>query len=494
MSYKPEQFAPYMELGDEKFVLSQDKERLVDKKLDTQQVGYFKDAMRRFSRNRGSVICAWVILVLVLYAILAPIIGTYNGTEFDALYKYALPRNELCVKFGLNFWDGTKTVTVNQAKLDYYEALGAVVECSEPEYSVNEFGIETTSYRMRYDSYKSVGFTSYRLSMAQIDEIRAWEAETGIQVMYPIIDDSRVGNLGYKMNNDENAWFLMNGTGVAIRDENGALQDIYQRDENGEAVYYAEVQGGYEIRVYYPAYYQYINGHEASFLFGSDSSGYDIFSRLALGARLSLVLSVAVTCINLALGIVIGSLEGYFGGWFDLLFERVKDVLNQVPTVVLMSLFQIYFADKVGPVVSLFLCYIAFGWVGTSATVRAQIYRYKGQEYVLAARTLGAKDSRLIFRHILPNAAGFIITCSVLAIPGVIFSESNMTYLGIVNLQGTDTTSVGTMLANAKDVLASYPHCVFFPSLFIGVLLICFNIFGNGLRDAFNPSLRGAEE
>lgn len=494
MSYKPEQFAPYMDLGAEKFVLAQDKERLTDKKLDTNPVGFFKDAMRRFARNRGSVICAWVILILIVYAITVPIFGNYNGTEFDAMYKYTLPRSELCARLGLGFWDGTKTATVNQAKYDYYEALGAIVESSEPHYTVNEFGVQTTNYEVRYDSYKAVGYTSYRLSMTQIESIRTYEAESGLQIMYPLIDDTRVGNPGYKMNNDENAWFLSNSGGIAIRDENGALQDIYLRDESGAPVYYDEVQGGYEIRVYYPAYYQYLNGHEASFLFGSDSSGYDIFSRLALGARLSLVLSVAVASINLVLGIIIGSLEGYFGGWFDLLFERLKDIINQVPSVVFMSLFQIYFADKVGPVISLFLCYVAFGWVGTSATVRAQIYRYKGQEYVLAARTLGAKDTRLIFRHILPNAAGFIITSSVLSIPSVIFGESNMTYLGIVNLQGTNTTSVGTMLANSRDVLATYPHCVFFPSLFIGILLICFNIFGNGLRDAFNPSLRGAEE
>jgi oligopeptide transport system permease protein len=191
---------------------------------------------------------------------------------------------------------------------------------------------------------------------------------------------------------------------------------------------------------------------------------------------------------------VVGALEGYYGGWFDLLFERVKDILWEIPTVVFMSLFQIYFAKKLGPVVALFFCFIAFGWISTSSTVRAQFYRFKGQEYVLAARTLGAKDKRLIFRHILPNAAGFIITTSVLSIPGVIFSEANMTYLGIVNLQSTSLTSVGTMLNNGQDALATYPHCIFFPAAFISILLISFNIFGNGLRDAFNPSLRGADE
>jgi oligopeptide transport system permease protein len=159
-----------------------------------------------------------------------------------------------------------------------------------------------------------------------------------------------------------------------------------------------------------------------------------------------------------------------------------------------MTLFQIYFAKKLGSMFALFMCFVFFGWISTSSTVRAQFYRFKGQEYVMAARTLGAKDSRLIFRHILPNAAGFIITSSVLSIPGIIFGEATYSYLGIVNLQSTTMTSVGTMLQNGQATLSTYPHCVFFPALFLSILLICFNIFGNGLRDAFNPSLRGAEE
>lgn len=111
----------------------------------------------------------------------------------------------------------------------------------------------------------------------------------------------------------------------------------------------------------------------------------------------------------------------------------------------------------------------------------------------MAARTLGARDSRLIFRHILPNAAGFIITASVLSIPSIIFSEATYSYLGIVNLQSSTMTSVGTMLENGQATLSTYPHCVFFPAVFLSILLICFNILGNGLRDAFNPTLRGSE-
>jgi oligopeptide transport system permease protein len=107
---------------------------------------------------------------------------------------------------------------------------------------------------------------------------------------------------------------------------------------------------------------------------------------------------------------------------------------------------------------------------------------------------LGAGDGRLIFKHIFPNSLGTIITGSVLAIPGVIFTESMLSYLNIVNLETSALTSIGTMLANGQGYLNTFPHIILFPALFISILEISFNLFGNGLRDAFNPSLRGAEE
>ena len=134
------------------------------------------------------------------------------------------------------------------------------------------------------------------------------------------------------------------------------------------------------------------------------------------------------------------------------------------------------------------------GWIGTAARVRMQFYRFKRQEYVLAARTLGASDLRIIFRHILPNAIGTIITGSILMVPSVIFSESILSYLGIVDLTASDITSIGAMLNAGQASLQYAPHAIFFPAIFVSLLMISFNVFGNGLRDAFNPSLRGVEE
>ena len=130
------------------------------------------------------------------------------------------------------------------------------------------------------------------------------------------------------------------------------------------------------------------------------------------------------------------------------------------------------------------------GWIGTAARTRTQFYRFKGREYVLASRTLGASDKRLIFKHILPNALGTIVTGSVLMIPGVIFSESTLSYLGL-GLKGVE--SFGVLLSTNQQYLGSEPVLIVFPAIIISLLMISFNLFGNGLRDALNPSLKGSE-
>ena len=165
-----------------------------------------------------------------------------------------------------------------------------------------------------------------------------------------------------------------------------------------------------------------------------------------------------------------------------------------MPFIIVATLFQIHLAAKVGAVPSLLFAFVLTGWIGTAARVRTQFYRFKNQEYVMAARTLGARDSRIIWKHIFPNSLGTIITSCALVIPGVINSESMLSYLGIVKLGSAGSTSLGTLLSDASSIWTNYPHLMIYPALILSLLMICFNLFGNGLRDAFNPSLRGVED
>lgn len=127
--------------------------------------------------------------------------------------------------------------------------------------------------------------------------------------------------------------------------------------------------------------------------------------------------------------------------------------------------------------------------MGVSGRTRTQFYRFKGREYILASRTLGASDMRLIFRHILPNAIGTIITSSVLMIPSVIFSEASLSYIGLIN----GMKSFGTILSTNQQYISTYPFLIIIPAIIISLIMISFNLFGNGIRDAFNPSLKGSE-
>ena len=297
-----------------------------------------------------------------------------------------------------------------------------------------------------------------------------------------------------------------------VLDENGEFINIYEpysgkdnytsrvRIDNYEYDYSLENQTGYQIRVNYYEYYIYHHSNvlndgisEPSFLFGTSQSGQDIFVCLASGARFSFILAIIVASVNLFVGAIYGAIEGYYGGKLDLFMERFVEILSAVPFMIVITLLKYHM--KTSPqVLVLFIAFFLTGWIGMAGRTRMQFYRFKNQEYVLAARTLGASDKRIMFKHIFPNALGTLITSCVLIIPSMIFSETSLSYLGIINLNSGDTTSVGTLLANSQPYLTTYPHMIFFPAIYICLLMLSFNLFGNGLRDAFNPSLRGSED
>ena len=167
--------------------------------------------------------------------------------------------------------------------------------------------------------------------------------------------------------------------------------------------------------------------------------------------------------------------------------ERFCEILGGVPFIVVMTLTILLLGNNI---VTFALALCLTGWLGVAGRTRTQFYRYKGREYILASRTLGSSDRRLIFRHILPNALGTIVTGSVLMIPSVIFSEASLAYLNL-GLQGVE--SFGVLLSSNQKYLQTEPALIVFPAIIISLLMISFNLFGNGLRDALNPSLKGSE-
>ena len=504
----------YPAIPQDQFAFVGEEGRMHDKKLETKPIGYFKDAMIRFCRNKSSVVAAFIILALVLYAIFVPIFceTTYSLALTDTNYLNYVklpPRIEGMGWLGI---DGTTNRTVNNTTYTALRAIGEetgldpVVEVYRADYTDPTASKKSTYYDIKVDNYYNLGMMYLTLTPDEYTALQDWQLETGVQVIYPCITDAKQTNA--------NVWYKVDKKGAPQLDKQGNLQPIYKTTKPTDESYYslripadndpekplayARVTGtstakSYVVRICKYTYFQYRYGFEPQFVFGTNAKGQDIFTRLAAGARFSFLLAICISAINLFIGAVYGAIEGYYGGAVDMIMERFSDILSGVPFMVVTTLFQLHLSNKVGVIPALLFAFVLTGWIGMASRVRMQFYRFKGQEYILAARTLGAGDLRLMFKHIFPNSLGTIITGSVLVIPGVIFSESSLTYLGIINLDSSTMTSVGTMLANGKAYLSTDPYIIFFPALFIALLEVSFNLFGNGLRDAFNPSLRGAE-
>ena len=511
----------------EKFEFVHSGERIADKKFEDKPIGYFKDAWIRFRKNHASVVATIIIICIVLFAFLTPIFNTrYNARFMDSYYAKKAPRALALRPYGI--FDGGTTRTFSEKGLIKAIAIGVGAEdydgrsvslgeglksYYQPMLKIGD-PIEkragkkiTLTFNGKIDTYLEVGFMYLSLEQAEYQRIVQWEKDNNLHVFYPLVEnnsynaDAKDANNWYKTK--KNVPVRINEKGKAEEltySPDTVLEDNYKRDAEGNLVYYEYAGGGnfetaqYKVRVLYYNYYRYKNGFEPNYILGTDSQGYDLALRMAGGIKLSLLVAICVSFINFIIGAVYGAIEGYYGGLTDLIMERISDILSGVPFIIVATLFQIHLAAKVGAVPSLLFAFVLTGWIGTAARVRTQFYRFKNQEYVMAARTLGARDSRIIWKHIFPNSLGTIITSCALVIPGVINSESMLSYLGIVKLGSAGSTSLGTLLSDASSIWTNYPHLMIYPALILSLLMICFNLFGNGLRDAFNPSLRGVED
>lgn len=508
-------------ISSEKFTFHVTDGKLHDNKLETKPVTYFRDALNRFARNKGSILAFVIIIIMVLFAVITPMLSPYTVAYHDAYYKFILPKNQLFYDMGIPFWDGGAEKEVNQLTYDMYRAIeqetGRKVVMSEPTIITEVYmGKERNLYQFRLDTYNAVGVQYVTMSTAEYQALQQYQDEKGIQVIFPITD-SKLRPEAEQDQNNANIWYKTKlGAGrktAIVYDKEGNFIPVYQAHdgtdlytskmywEGEEKLYnYAQKMDGdlWKVRVDYREYYTYIHYlandgiTEPLFLLGTTDSGQDILTCLSSGARFSFILAIVVAAVNLTVGAIYGAIEGYYGGKIDLVMERIVDLLASIPFMIVITLLKYHL--NVSHIIILFISFFLTGWTGMAGRTRMQFYRFKNQEYVLVARTLGARDRRIMFKHIFPNAIGTLITSSVLVIPSVIFSETSLTYLGIIDLNTGNLTSVGTLLAKGQTFLFTYPHIILFPSIFISLLMLSFNLFGNGLRDAFNPSLRGNEE
>ena len=503
-----------------------------DSKFDTKPVSYFQGAFRRFAKNKGAVVGGIVIICLVLFALIAPLFTPFAPAYYDQVYGHTPPKSKLMEKIGVDFWDGYRKKETSE--LAYLKDMAIQLETGFEVVKDGEYDLETGEdggkiYSYRYNPMYGVGFGKYKIiSEEEFADIQRYQDETGIQVLYPTVKYSERPT-AEKNKYDANIYYeLQSQSASTVKPKNGEITPNYWTYEEGDkptlvpeynssriegedgikkggkTYYYAYgryVDGGIEVRAVYYEYYIYQHTEvlkdgidEPHFIFGTTDTGKDIFACLAYGARFSFIFAIIVAVSNFLVGVIWGSISGYFGGKTDLFMERFTEILGAVPSMIVITLLK-YHMGASSQALVLFLSFFATGWIGMAHLTRMQFYRFKNQEYVLAARTLGATDRRIMFKHIFPNGLGTIVTSCALIIPSMIYSETSLSYLGIINLEAGNTTSVGTLIAaGQKSIVANAAYVAFFPCMFLCLLMLSFNLFGNGLRDAFNPSLRGAED
>ena len=414
---------------------SEEKENFIQ---DRRSVSYWKDAWRRLRKNTVAMVALVIIILLAIFAFVGPAVVPYT-------YKQQIRGSEALHPWHYSLEDQEKI----NAYMEEHSGAGKLSPDEAVEQARKEAEAKGTTLS-RVDEAKIRAKANVSQQQASDNEEKVTEADA-------------VKALGIK-----HSMF-------------GYSNKELQKKAEGEKVF--------------------------PHVFGTDDQGRDIMVRVMVGARVSIIVGVCAALLVLIIGALYGSISGYCGGMVDTVMQRIVEIIYSIPEMLIILLLSATLKPALeqfqnsgdgilqslvtllGPnLISMFIAFGLLYWVTMSRIIRGQILQLKQQEYVTAARALGAKGGRIITKHLLPNCIGQIVTTTFLQIPSAIFLESFLSFLGVG--VSAPLTSLGSMCSEALSGLKTYPYRLFIPAVILSVMILSLNLFGDGLRDALDPKLK----
>ena len=414
---------------------SEEKENFIQ---DRRSVSYWKDAWRRLRKNTVAMVALVIIILLAIFAFVGPAVVPYT-------YKQQIRGSEALHPWHYSLEDQEKI----NAYMEEHSGAGKLSPDEAVEQARKEAEAKGTTLS-RVDEAKIRAKANVSQQEASNNEEKVTEADA-------------VKALGIK-----HSMF-------------GYSNKELQKKAEGEKVF--------------------------PHVFGTDDQGRDIMVRVMVGARVSIIVGVCAALLVLVIGALYGSISGYCGGMVDTVMQRIVEIIYSIPEMLIILLLSATLKPALeqfqnsgdgilqslvtllGPnLISMFIAFGLLYWVTMSRIIRGQVLQLKQQEYVTAARALGASGGRIIRRHLLPNCIGQIVVTTCLQIPSAIFLESFLSYLGVG--VSAPLPSLGSMATDALSGMYTYTYRLIVPSVVLSVMILAFNLFGDGLRDALDPKLK----